>query len=129
MAEELVEVMERFTLTSRETKEPEIVLDDMSQCIKECKRSLIGKLIGDRIANFNGVKRFAESAWGNPRKLKIAKIGQNLFQFNFEQDTDKERVISGGPWIYDNQLLIMKQWYERIEDDQPFKNEAFWVQV
>lgn len=84
MAEELVDVMERFALTSRETKEPEIGLDEMSQCIKECRKSLIGKVIGDRIANFNRIKRFAE-------------IGQNLFQFNFEQDADKERVLKGGP--------------------------------
>lgn len=49
MAEELTEVMERLALNEKEQKGSEILLEDMSEGIKECKLSLIGKIIGESL--------------------------------------------------------------------------------
>lgn len=88
MAEKLNEVIERFTLSSKKLKELEIILEDMSQDIKECSKSLIGKVVGDIKENFNQMRKFVDSSWGSIKKLKIAEIGHNLFQFSFEMELD-----------------------------------------
>ncbi|XP_027152214.1 uncharacterized protein LOC113752292 [Coffea eugenioides] len=43
---------------------------------------------------------------------------------------DVDSDIRGGPWILDNQILVMKKWTEGIEeDDQAFRIAPLWLQV
>lgn len=79
MAEELIEILEKFELSSKS----KIDLGDITQGIGECSRSLIGKVIGERKTNFIGIKKYAESSWGKVKRLKIAEISPNMFQFIF----------------------------------------------
>lgn len=130
MAEDLIVGMEMFALSSNELNESEIVLEDMSQGIRECSRSLIGKAVGNKKTNYDGMRKFGESSWGCIRKLKIVEIGPNMFQFSFEIESEMERVLNSGPWLFDNQLLILKQWYEGIEEDnKAFNKASFWIQL
>ena len=58
MAEELEEVLKNFTLSSLEQNGPWIGLDDVNAGVSECSNSIIGKIRGETMANFTGIKNF-----------------------------------------------------------------------
>ena len=43
-------------------------------------------------------------------KLQILDVGPNLFQFKFNSEFDMMHILRGGPWTFDNQLLMLKRW-------------------
>ena len=58
MAEELEEVLKNFTLSSLEQNGTWIGLDDVNAGVSECSNSIIGKIRGETMANFTGIKNF-----------------------------------------------------------------------
>lgn len=64
------------------------------------------------------------------KKVKVTEIGTNFFQFVFEVQEDLNRVLSGGPWLMDNQIMVLKKWGVRIEEDtEAFSKTNLWVQI
>lgn len=41
----------------------------------------------------------------------MVEVGDNLFQFKFSTEFDMERILHGGPWTFDNQLLLLQKWH------------------
>ena len=115
MADDLVEVFDRFDLSNKESSG--IILDDVDEDIGtvECRKSLFGRIMGERITNFTGVKNFVNQVWGFPRNMVVVELGANLFQFNFSDEMYMEKVLSGRPYTIDNQLLNIKPWEEGID--------------
>lgn len=52
MAEELVERMETFVLSSKDKEGSQLDINDMVDVIQECKLSIIGKVWGEKLTNF-----------------------------------------------------------------------------
>ena len=40
----------------------------------------------------------------------MVEVEANLFQFKFQTEFDMERVLRGGPWTFDNQVLLLIRW-------------------
>ena len=130
MAEELASIMQRFALSEQELGGTALELGDANTGIQECQLSLVGRVIGEKMINFVGVKNFVSLAWGYPRGLTVMELGPNLFQFIIPSATDRERILNGGPWIVDSQILILRRWYNGIEEDNgAFKLALLWIQV
>ena len=66
MAEELAVIMQKFALSEQEMGGTTLELGDADTGVQECQLSLVGKVIGEKIVNFVGVKNFVNSAWGYP---------------------------------------------------------------
>ncbi|KAL3528851.1 hypothetical protein ACH5RR_008173 [Cinchona calisaya] len=58
MAEDLVEILQKFELSEKEIGETAIDLQDFQEGVEDCKGSLLGKVIEDKVLNFIGVKNF-----------------------------------------------------------------------
>ena len=110
MEEELTRAFSKFELSSTELEGVDLYSDDVSEGVKDCSRSLVGRLIGEKVANFTRVKIFTNHAWGYPRNLVVTELGPNLFQFQFEIDDEREKALMGGRWVLDNQVLVIKNW-------------------
>lgn len=110
MADELVEIIEKFDLNSKEKGGIEVEAEEMAVGITECKLCLPGKVVEERIANFNGIRNFVSSVWGCSKKLKVTELGANMFQFIFYTNLEIDRVLNGGPWLIDNQILVLERW-------------------
>ena len=117
MAEELAVIMQKFALSELEMGGRTLELGDADTGVQECQLSLVGKVIGEKIVNFVGVKNFVSSVWGYPRGLTVMELCPNLFQFVIPSATDRERILNGGPWILDSQILVLRSWYDGIEED------------
>ena len=42
--------------------------------------------------------------------MHIVEVGLNLFQFKFKTEFDMEQVFKGGPWTFNNQVLLLRKW-------------------
>ena len=54
-------------------------------------------------------KNTIRRAWGLDKSLQILEVGPNLFQFKFQSEFEMDRVLRGGPWSFDNQLLMLQR--------------------
>ena len=68
---------------------------------------LFGKFLSDKAVNFNAMKTTLATLWRPMRGVKIKNLGQQLFSFQFYHDMDLERVISQGPWSFDQSILVL----------------------
>ncbi|XP_027182097.1 uncharacterized protein LOC113780497 [Coffea eugenioides] len=130
MEADLSEMMQKFSLAGNELSGAMLDLGDLESGVRECKDSIIGRIMGEKIASFTGVKNFVTIAWEYPKNLAVLELGPNLFQFNIPNPEDRERIVEGGPWVIDNQVLVLNRWEEGIEGNmEAFKMTPLWVQV
>lgn len=58
--------------------------------------------------------------------IKEAKEG--LFLFHFSHQLDMEAVLKGGPWTYDNHLLIIDRVQVGVQiENTPLYDVELWV--
>nr|XP_027090415.1 uncharacterized protein LOC113711449 [Coffea arabica] len=130
MADELEEVLKKFALSKIEQDGAWLELDDFDPGVSACMTSIIGKIRGEKVANFTGVKNFVNAAWGYPKDLTITELGPNLFQFFIPDVENRTRILNGGPWLIDNQILVLNRWEAGIEENtEAFRFAPLWVQV
>ena len=130
MEGDLTELMQKFSLAGNELSGATLELEDLHSGVRECEGSLIGRIMGDKVANFTGVKNFVVAAWGYPRKMTVMELGPNLFQYNIPNPDDKDRIVEGGPWMIDSQMLVLNRWSEGIEENYgAFVTEPLWGQI
>ena len=62
--------------------------------------------------------------------LQILEIGPNLFQFKFQSEFDMNRIFRGGPWTFDNQLLMLQRWKKGMTvENIRMEYASLWVQI
>lgn len=59
--------------------------------------------------------------------LRIVEVGENLFYFRFTTEEWMNKVMSGGPWNFDNHILLLQQWREgMVETSIVFSHIDIW---
>ena len=68
--------------------------------------------------------------WQTRKEVKIENMGDNIFIFKFGDEVEKMRIIAGGPWHFNQALIVLKE-PERIREitAQFFTHTTFWVQI
>lgn len=130
MGEEIVERLRSFSLTPEE--EDDIVIDAAvrERAIVDCSTSLVGKLLTKRAFSRAALKDTMRKVWGSPEGLRMVDVGDNLFHFRFSNEMDLQRVFNGGPWCFDNMVLLLKRWEAGLTADSvEFKEIDFWIQL
>lgn len=76
------------------------------------------------------MQKMIQSIWRIREKISVRVVDTNLFVFQFYNVADKQRVLEGCPWSFDNQLLLLKK---VSGDQQPsevsFQFSPFWVRL
>ena len=130
MAEDVVAEMEKMKLTVEEEETIEISDEGRQVEIESCKLSLIGKLLTCKPFNKRAAKNTLKKAWGLENEVQIMEVGANLFQFKFNTEFDLERILNGGPWSFDNQMLMLTKWQKGMKADNVRLNHAsLWIQI
>lgn len=58
------------------------------------------------------------------------EVGSNLFQFKFNSEFELDRVVRRGPWSFDNQVLMLRQWQPGMTAASvKFDPMALWIQI
>ena len=67
---------------------------------------------------------------GLDTRLQILDVGPNLFQLKFNTEFDMMCILRGGPWTFNNQLLMLKRWYKGMTTGNvKWEHASLWVQI
>ncbi|KAF7138411.1 hypothetical protein RHSIM_Rhsim07G0182900 [Rhododendron simsii] len=80
------------------------------RAIVDCSASLVGKLLTKRGFSRAALKDTMWKVWGSPEGLQVVDVEDNLFHFCFSNEMDLQRVVNGGPWCFDNMVLLLCRW-------------------
>ena len=62
--------------------------------------------------------------------MQILEVGPNLFQFKFQYEFEMDRIFKGGPWSFDNQLLMLQRCKKGMTMGNIIMEKAsLWVQI
>lgn len=128
MAEDLVEKCAKLNIIP---KEDDIVdLGDGFEEDQDDKLSLrlVGRVLTDKPLNFEAVKRTFLHVWNLKEGVIIRSLGANLFVFQLFHWKDRDRIIVGRPWCFENRLLVLQEIDENVQpSDMVLNFSPFWI--
>ncbi|GAA0157228.1 hypothetical protein LIER_14540 [Lithospermum erythrorhizon] len=76
-----------------------------------------------------GRHKSMSKAW-NMKEIKVERIDTNLSHVFFPSSKEMQRVLSGGPWCFENNVLLMRPWeMGKRPQELMFTHCPFWVHV
>ena len=69
----------------------------------------MGKVLTNKAIRCEGFKTAIQKIWRTVHGLKTESLGNNTLIFQFQSATERKRVLTGGPWIFDKALLILTE--------------------
>uniref|UniRef100_A0A7N2LLQ3 DUF4283 domain-containing protein n=1 Tax=Quercus lobata TaxID=97700 RepID=A0A7N2LLQ3_QUELO len=130
MAEDVINSLEKMTLTTEEEEVIALTDEGRKEEIESCTQSLIGKFLTCKPFNKKAALNTLKRAWGLEESVQIVEVGTSLFQFKFNTKYDLERVFRGGPWTFDNQALMLQRWKKGMTaENVRFESVALWIQI
>lgn len=130
MAEDVTESMVSLKLTSEEEEDIQVSDEGRMDEINSCALSLIGKFLTCKPFNRKAAKNMLQRVWVLGKELQIFEVGINLFQFKFQSEYKLDRILRGGPWTFDNQLLMLT-WSRTgmSANNVVLEHASLWVQI
>ena len=130
MADDVATGLGKMKLTSDEEEVIPIFDEGRLEALESCSLSLIGKFLTCKPFNKRAAKNTLRKAWGQENSLQIIDVGPNLFQFKFQSEFDMVRIIQDGPWAFDNQLLLLRQWQKGMTvENIKLEHASLWIQI
>ncbi|KAK5772713.1 hypothetical protein PVK06_049007 [Gossypium arboreum] len=91
---------------------------------------LVGCFLTASVVHFPAMRNTMANLWHPLEGVQISDLGDKRYLFNFFNEVDIHRVITGSPWTFNNHLLI----FHRIkENDDPLSIllvfSDWWVQI
>ncbi|CAA0841608.1 Unknown protein [Striga hermonthica] len=78
----------------------------------------------------NGLNATLRNIWITKQPFRIKNLGQNEYQFLFQNADDKERILYEKSWSFDGQYLLLKPWQPNATDFKPEEEKIkMWVQI
>nr|XP_023873333.1 uncharacterized protein LOC111985919 [Quercus suber] len=130
MADDVTSILEKMKLTTEEEEVIEILEEGGKEGMDSCVLSLIGKFLTCRPFNRKVTITTLKRAWGLEEGVQMIEVGTNLFQLKFKTEFEMDRMLKGGPWSFDNQVLLLVRWKARMRaDNVRFDSISLWVQI
>jgi 14-3-3 protein epsilon len=91
---------------------------------------LIGRFLCERAIHFNSMKVRMADLWKPVKGVTIKEAPSGKFLFHFAHPLDMEAVLNGGPWSFDNNMLILERVQLGMQIEHiPLHSVNMWVQV
>ncbi|KAI7979274.1 hypothetical protein LOK49_Contig424G00001 [Camellia lanceoleosa] len=130
MAEEVAQRLENISIMPK--KEEDIVINEEElklKAVTQCIFSLVGRLFTKKHYNMIAFKEAIRSAWDVSHEVGIVDVSDNLYHFRFGLEVLMNRVLVGGPWCFDNHLLLRRWHEEMVASNVVFEIVDLWVQM
>ncbi|KAK1618706.1 hypothetical protein QYE76_024223 [Lolium multiflorum] len=90
----------------------------------------IGKLMAEKPAIADAMENALGPLWCPMRGIDCKDLGDNIFLFTFHQALGKKKAVEGGPWKFDNALLVMEDYVpSKGIDEYEFNKIPIWIRV
>jgi hypothetical protein len=98
--------------------------------IKGVEAQAVGKLFSEKPAFTDALANALGPIWCPMKGIDVKDLGGNIFLFTFHQPLGKKKAVENGPWIFDNDLLVMEEFVaSKTLDDYAFDRIPIWVRV
>jgi hypothetical protein len=117
-------------LLEREMTSIVITEDDTADLRLKNGRCLIGRIMFERRIQKEAFRAFMACLWKTSGKVTFKELHDNIWLIEFSTEADKRKVQEGCPWLFDRNVLILKEVEESIPLAQmDFSKSPFWIQV
>ena len=126
----MINNLENMKLTTDKEEVISISDEGREAEIESCSLRLIGKLLTCRSFNKRAAQGTLKRAWGLGNQVQVVEVRVNLYQFKFTSEFDMNRVLKGGPWTFNNQVLLLIRWKSGMTaGNVKFEAVSCWVQI
>ncbi|XVF48482.1 hypothetical protein PTKIN_Ptkin03bG0193900 [Pterospermum kingtungense] len=127
---DLEEQFDNLEMAGDEEEDIDMDQDGLVQQDGRMDLCLVGRFLTDRSINFNAMSSRLSEIWKPGKGVHIKHISEQRFLFQFFHQVDVNSVLAGGPWVFDNCLLL----YQRLQSGMvptsvPLFHIEIWVQV
>lgn len=130
MLDELSSMWGKLSLTETEKTVIAIQVEDVAETTRRGGLCLVGKVLSTRVVGGEILRSTLLRAWHLLKSVSFKTMNDNLFLIEFDVEEDLERVLTGGPWLFDNYLVAMQKFDGSIPPDQlDFSTTTLWVQI
>lgn len=104
-------ISEQFSNLNVEDEENEdLIFDrDVEEAINKYDICLIGRFLTEKNVNTRAMKSKMADIWKPTMGINIKELEMGIFLFQFFHKEDKMWVMNGGPWTFDNSMLLLEQ--------------------
>ena len=112
---------------------------DILDNVNKWSNTLVGYVMGNK-PFFTHLKACVSRLWKPDCSLDIYSRENGFIFFRFETKSECDRILYGGPWLFDGRLIILKRWSESSSPERdllsslpvwvrfPFLHLKFWSQ-
>ncbi|KAL5852590.1 hypothetical protein ACOSQ3_007708 [Xanthoceras sorbifolium] len=128
--DEIIRVCERLSLSEEDGPVARVDQSLQERGLKSVSMCLFGKILANREINRDVFRSAISRIWKTTKKVKVEAIGMNIFAFRFKCDWDMKRILEGGLWCFDKNLLILCEAKEigKISESD-FQFSPMWIQL
>lgn len=103
---------------------------DVDTSINNYELCVVGRFLTERNINVNAMKTKMADVWRPAMGITIKEIEPGIFLFQFYHKEDMQWVLKGGPWSFDNAMIVMA---EVPKGEEPIKvplwHVNMWLQI
>lgn len=110
------------------TARVKVPLPDNSELIRKHSLTLIGRVTNKSVQKVWSLIPFFIEHWKTEFKPVGADLGNGLFQFQFERETDLVAVLDQRPYHYARWMIILQRWEPTLSPSFP-SLIPFWIKV
>lgn len=104
--------------------------EDVVEVTDKFELCLVGRFLTEKNLNIRAMKTRLADIWKPAMGINIKEIETGIFLFQFFHEKDLQWVMEGGPWSFDNAMLIIQR---ILPGEQPLKvplwNLRIWIQI
>ena len=128
MAKKLVHKWANLTLSKEEGAT--LIVSETEANIGEQRWLIVAKLISARSFNHNALARTMKEVWRSIKGMETRRVGLEILMFEFHGHKDYDRVLNGGPWSVDKNLLVIQAYDGKTRPlAVEFSHALFWIRV
>lgn len=86
-------MVHRFSRRKKEEDNINLEANDVKLSKDECARSLLGRILGEKVAIFTGISNTFSQLWCPQGSLRVVELGLNFFQFGGERQSYAEEAL------------------------------------
>ncbi|MCH91899.1 hypothetical protein A2U01_0012830, partial [Trifolium medium] len=104
--------------------------EHIKEGIKQCKNSLIGKLLSNKPMLKPIIQNTLMGIWGNPTGFTITETEGGLYHITMDLVQDIQRAVKGNPWLIRNSWFMVHTWDRKLNPSNiDFKHVPVWIQI
>ena len=71
---------------------------------------MIGKVWIERKLNKGVIESVMAKIWRISRRARFHVVGPNTFVVEFDSVIDRQRIMEGRPWLFDDHLFVLRDY-------------------